>query len=80
MPASSLDSTIAFPLIPITPTDVADFRRIVAEEFGVTLEEREAWGRLADLLTLYRIVLGPLPEDPEKAVIESSNVLALASV
>jgi hypothetical protein len=63
MSKSIITASNGFPHIPITPADVAEFRRLVAEELNVTLDEHEAWDRLADLLAVYRVILGPLPED-----------------
>ena len=57
----------------IVPEDVQEFQEILRRDFGEEVGEVEAWGRLSDLLTLVRMLLGPLPEDPNMA--PSSNVL-----
>lgn len=68
-------STLADPGVPslILPEDVQEFQEILRREFGEDVPEVEAWARLSDLVTLVRMLLGPLPEDP--SVGTSSNVL-----
>jgi len=50
---------------PLSPEEVAEFREIVREETGVVMAESEAWNRAIELVALFRMLLGPLPEDPE---------------
>jgi hypothetical protein len=57
----------------IRPEDVNEFREILRRDFGEEVGEVEAWERLSDLVTLVRMLLGPLPEDPSLGT--SSNVL-----
>jgi len=49
---------------PLSPEDVAEFREIVREETGADLSEPEACNRAIELVALFRMLLGPLPEDP----------------
>jgi len=64
----------------LTLADVREFKAIVREESGIELDDVEAWNRANDLLALYRVLLGPLPEDPALAGDpESSNVVPLGS-
>jgi hypothetical protein len=53
--------------------DVAEFQQIMRDECGVVLDDTEAWNRATELVTLYRTLLGPIPEDPERAA--SSNMV-----
>lgn len=50
--------------VSLTPDDVREFQRIVAEETGVQMNEHEAWGRAIELIALVRMLPGPIPEDP----------------
>lgn len=50
---------------PITAEDIEDFRTLIRTECGVEMDEQEAWDRVIELVSLYRMFLGPLPEDPE---------------
>lgn len=49
----------------LTTAKVAVFRDLVAQECGVLLEPDEAWRRASQLVALYRMLMGPIPEDPE---------------
>jgi len=51
----------------LTAADVEEFRAIMQEESGVALTETEAWNRAIELINLVRMLLGPIPEDPESA-------------
>jgi hypothetical protein len=44
--------------------DIAEFRAIMEESCGLRLGEQEAWTRATELVNLYRMLLGPIPEDP----------------
>lgn len=57
------DGGVGFPL---TPDDVHEFREIVAAETGVQMDDQEAWNRATELCALYRMLLGPIPEDPDR--------------
>ena len=48
----------------LTHEDAAAFRRLMREECGVELTLEEAAARAAQLITLYRMLMGPIPEDP----------------
>lgn len=48
-----------------TTEDVAVFRRIVREETGVDMSEAEAWNRAIELVDLFRMLIGRIPEDGE---------------
>lgn len=64
------------PAFSLTQADVVEFRDLVARECGVVLDDAKAWHRATELVALYRMLLGPIPEDPE--CMPSSNVVALA--
>lgn len=49
----------------LTQADIDEFKGIVRRECGVEMSDREAWSRVIELLSLYRMMLGPIPEDPE---------------
>jgi hypothetical protein len=48
----------------LAQADAEEFQRILKKEFGEEVALPEAWNRLHDLVTLVRMLLGPLPEDP----------------
>ncbi len=50
---------------PLTLADVREFQRVVRDSCGVTLDEVEAWNRATEILALYRMLLSPIPEDPD---------------
>lgn len=56
--------TFAFGL---TPQEVERFRDIMDRECGVHLSSEAAWARAIELLALFRMMLGPLPEDTRTA-------------
>lgn len=58
--ASHPDHCFAFGL---TPGEVERFRQIMRRECGVELSPEQAWARAIELLSLFRMLLGPLPED-----------------
>ena len=59
--APAVESRFAFGL---TQPEVEHFRDIMRRECGVELTETEAWGRAIQLIALFRMLLGPLSEDP----------------
>jgi hypothetical protein len=60
--------------------EIREFQAIVREECGVELEAVEAWNRANELLALYRVLLGPIPEDPARFEDRSgSNVVPFGS-
>ncbi len=44
-----------------------EFQWLVREECGVELSAEEAWTRASRLVALYRMLMGPIPEDPESS-------------
>lgn len=64
-------TTFAFGLM---PAEVERFRDIMGRECGVHLTSEEAWARAIELLALFRMMLGPLPED---AYTKSSTIGAI---
>ena len=59
----------------LTDADVAEFQRIIGDHCGVTLDEAEAHTRANELLMLYRMLLGPIREDPEVSEDSTSSNL-----
>jgi len=49
----------------LTPADIQEFKKLIHETTGIVLSDEEAWSRATELVALYRMFLGPLPEDPE---------------
>jgi hypothetical protein len=43
---------------------VAEFRQLLTEDCNLDLPEDEAWRLLHKLVALYRMLMGPIPEDP----------------
>lgn len=60
-PCATLDPAAPFVL---TQADIREFRKLIEEHCGVSLTEPEAWNRATELVALYRMFLGPFPEDP----------------
>ena len=54
--------TIGFPL---TQEDIDEFKALMRDECGVDLSNQEAWNRATELLGLFRMLMGPIPEDSE---------------
>ena len=52
--------------IPLAEQDVAEFQTIMKESCAVELSTAEAWSRATELLTFFRMLLGPIPDDPER--------------
>jgi len=50
----------------LTQSDIDEFKQIIRQEFGVELTDPDAWSRVIELIHLYRSLLGPIPEDPER--------------
>jgi hypothetical protein len=62
--AESVESgSLMSPAPGLTATTVAEFRELVVEEQGVSLELDDAWRRASQLVALYRMLMGPIPED-----------------
>jgi hypothetical protein len=51
--------------LPLTRDDVLEFQGIIRETTGVEMNDNEAWSRANELVGVYRMLLGPIPEDPE---------------
>jgi hypothetical protein len=47
----------------LTQADVDEFRALIHRECGEDLNLQEAWQRATEVLALFRMLLGPLPED-----------------
>jgi len=55
------------------------FQRLMRKECGVELSVEEAWKRASRLVALYRMLMRPIPEDPESvAPAAGSNLDHLA--
>lgn len=52
-----------------------EFQRLVREECGVELSFEEAWTRASRLVALYRMLMEPIPEDPESAPFDAGSNL-----
>ena len=52
----------------LTPVAVEHFRDIMRSESGIELTTTEAWAHAIEILALFRMLLGPLAEDPSRAV------------
>ena len=48
----------------LSRVDILEFLRLLREHCGVSLSETEAWNRATELVALYLMFLGPIPEDP----------------
>lgn len=47
----------------LTPKKVREFQQLMREECHVDLSFEDAWARSTQLVALYRMMLGPIPED-----------------
>lgn len=64
-PREDCDTERAALPVPLDAAAVWEFAELVRTETGVTLSDQEAWARATELIALFRMLLGPLPEDPE---------------
>ena len=48
----------------LTPAKAEEFRQLLQRECNVSLEPDQAWRRASQLIALYRMLMGPIPEDP----------------
>jgi len=48
----------------LSQADVEEFRRLMREECGVELTLAEGWERATKMVALFRVLIGPIPEDP----------------
>lgn len=58
-----------------TPAHIHEFQRIVQETTGASLFDQEAWERATELVSLFRMFVGPLPEDDQGAAVQTSSIL-----
>ena len=49
----------------LTETDVLQFQKLMLQECGNALASTEAWSRATELLNFFRMLLGPMPDDPQ---------------
>lgn len=49
----------------LTPQDIKAFQALIMQETGKSMDAAEAWARATELITLTRMLAGPIPEDPE---------------
>lgn len=59
--APAVENRFAFGL---TQAEVERFRNIMRSECQVQLTTEQAWAQAIELLALFRMLIGPLPEDP----------------
>jgi hypothetical protein len=50
----------------LTPDEIREFQQLIAKETGVQLSTQDAWDRATELIALMRMLISPLPEDPER--------------
>lgn len=62
----------------LTPADIREFQRLVRDHCGIALDDMMAWHRATALIALYRMMLRPIPEDPELG--RSSDIGQLPSL
>ncbi len=55
--------------------EVREFQRVVNLAMGVDLTNQEAWERVTELVALFRMFVGPLPEDDEGTDVQTSSGL-----
>lgn len=58
----------------LSADDIAEFQRLLNREAGVQLHTSAAWKRATDLVSVVRMLLGPIPEDPEVDLLSSNDV------
>ena len=61
----------------LSRTAVDEFRMLLERECGVSLSLDEAWRHATKLVSLYRMLMGPLPEDP---AVRTSETVAVRGV
>ena len=59
----------------LTRADVDEFRALIHRECGESLSHEEAWTRATEVLALFRMLLGPLPEDQSCSTYPQAGVL-----
>lgn len=60
----------------LTAADIREFQQIVRASCGVDLDDVTAWHRATALVAMYRMLLKPIPEDPEVSL--RPNVVPLS--
>jgi hypothetical protein len=58
----------------LSADDIAEFQSLLEREAGVRLDTSAAWKRATQLVSLVRMLLGPIPEDPEAVSLDSGAV------
>jgi hypothetical protein len=59
----------------LNQADIDEFKAILRRESGLEIDDQTAWNRVTELLNLYRMVLGPIPEDPGVPRVQTSSHL-----
>ncbi len=59
----------------LTRVDVDEFRALIHRECGESLSPQEAWTRATEVLALFRMLLGPLPEDQSGSTYPQAKAL-----
>ena len=59
----------------LTQADVDELRELIHRECGESLGPEDAWKRATELLALFRMLLGPLPEDSSAAGFPQAQAL-----
>lgn len=62
----------------LTRSDVDELRGLIHRECGESLSHEEAWKRAAEVLALFRMLLGPLPEDQPSPSCPQAEALTAA--
>ena len=50
--------------MPLNREKATEFQKLMRDACGLELTLEEAWARATQLVALYRMLLGPIPEDP----------------
>ena len=58
----------------LSADDIAEFRSLLEREAGIRLDTSAAWKRATQLVSLVRMLLGPIPEDPEAVLLRNGGV------
>jgi hypothetical protein len=67
----------AIPKATLTAAHVRDFHKLVQETTGASLSDQDAWERATELVSLFRMFVGPLPEDAEGDAVQTSSSLTI---
>lgn len=59
----------------MTRADVDEFRALIHRECDEPLSHEEAWKRATEVLALFRMLLGPLPEDQSASTYPQAEAL-----